>query len=101
MLTPPRALHSNAQGRNWEVATEDPFLGGRIGEAYAKGFQTAAADPHHLLGIITLKHWAGYSVEKNRGGCVHVSVHTLLHSARAGMVPWRLIIVSYFCLFLL
>ena len=26
-------------GRNWEVASEDPYLTGRVGEAYAQGFQ--------------------------------------------------------------
>ena len=54
-------------GRNWEVATEDPFLGGEIGAAYARGFQQGE-DSRYLLGVITLKHWAAYTVEGNRGG---------------------------------
>jgi len=44
-------------GRNWETATEDPFLDGQIGAAYARGFQTLNGNKF-LTGIITLKHWA-------------------------------------------
>jgi len=52
-------------GRNWEVASEDPYLSGEIGAAYAQGFQQGE-DPRYLLGAITLKHWAAYSVEAHR-----------------------------------
>lgn len=52
-------------GRNWEVASEDPYHTGQIGAAYATGFQVGE-DPRYLLGVITLKHWAAYSVEKSR-----------------------------------
>ena len=47
-------------GRNWEVATECPFLGGQIGKAYAQGFQVGPGEDgsKYLLGVITLKHWA-------------------------------------------
>ena len=55
------------RGRNWEVASECPHLTGRVGEAYSLGFQRGE-DPKYLMGIITLKHWAAYLVEKNRGG---------------------------------
>ena len=55
-------------GRNWEVATEDPFLGGQIGAAYAQGFQQGPNNSQTLLGVITLKHWAAYTVETNRHG---------------------------------
>ena len=55
-------------GRNWEVATEDPFLGGQIGAAYAQGFQEGSNNSQPLLGVITLKHWAAYTVEANRNG---------------------------------
>ena len=54
-------------GRNWEVATEDPYAAGEIAVAYAQGFQTGE-DDRYLKGIITLKHWAAYLVEANRGG---------------------------------
>ena len=57
-------------GRNWEVATECPWLGGRIGTAYAQGFQTGKGEDggKFLLGVITLKRWAGYTVENDRSG---------------------------------
>ena len=55
-------------GRNWEVASEDPYLTGRVGEAYSLGFQNGPEDPEHLLGVLTIKHWAGYQVENNRMG---------------------------------
>ena len=52
------------------MSTECPFLGGQIGKAYAQGFQTGKGEDggKYLLGVITLKHWAGYNVERNRGG---------------------------------
>ena len=50
------------------MASEDPHLTGKIGEAYSKGFQDGKLDGRFLLGIITLKHWAAYNVEHNRGG---------------------------------
>jgi beta-glucosidase-like glycosyl hydrolase len=57
-------------GRNWEVATECPWLGGQIGRAYSQGFQVGRGEDgtKFLLGVITLKHWAAYTVEANRGG---------------------------------
>jgi beta-D-xylosidase 4 len=53
-----------------EVATECPWLSGRIGTAYATGFQTGKGEDggKFLLGVITLKHWAGYTVETDRSG---------------------------------
>lgn len=53
------------RGRNWEVASECPYLTGQIATEYAKGFQTGS-DDRFLLGVITLKHWMGYGVETNR-----------------------------------
>ena len=58
-------------GRNWEVASEDPYHSGEVGAAYAAGFQRGdadAADSRFLKGVLTLKHWAAYNVEANRGG---------------------------------
>jgi len=52
-------------GRNWEVASSDPYLTGEIGKAYAVGFQEGT-DPHFLLGVLTIKHWAAYNVENQR-----------------------------------
>ena len=76
LLTPPpssartfpivdRALGDPRWGRNWEVASECPYLTGQIAAQYAKGFQTGS-DDRFLLGVITLKHWMGYGVEANR-----------------------------------
>ena len=50
--------------------TECPWLGGQIGTAYSKGFQTGKGEDggKFLLGVITLKHWAGYTVEEDRSG---------------------------------
>ena len=40
-----------------------------------------AEDPNHLLGIITIKHWAAYLVEENRGGYDdHVNAYDLSDS---------------------
>ena len=55
-------------GRNWEVASEDPFVTGAIGAAYARGFQTDPEGGPFLLGVLTIKHWAVYTVEANRNG---------------------------------
>eukprot|EP00755_Sulcionema_specki_P002808 Sspe_Gene.119249::Locus_114633_Transcript_1_1_Confidence_1.000_Length_797::g.119249::m.119249 len=55
-------------GRNWEVASEDPLLTGRIGTAYSVGFQRNRADPEFLLGAMTLKHYLAYNVETDRHG---------------------------------
>ena len=46
------------------------WLGGQIGTAYSKGFQTGKGEDggKFLLGVITLKHWAGYTVEEDRSG---------------------------------
>lgn len=55
------ALLNRSWGRNWEVASEDPFLTGEIGTNYAVGFQQGS-DARYLLGVLTLKHWAAYTV---------------------------------------
>lgn len=83
------------RGRNWEVASSDPYLTGEIGAAYAHGFQgerpqrrivqkarchgfnhqslscdvaESLTEPEYLLGVLTIKHWVAYNVEANRGG---------------------------------
>lgn len=43
------------------MASEDPFLTGEIGTNYAVGFQQGS-DARYLLGVLTLKHWAAYTV---------------------------------------
>jgi beta-glucosidase len=43
------------------------MVSGAVGEAYSVGFQQGE-DAKYLLGILTLKHWAGYQVEAKRGG---------------------------------
>jgi xylan 1,4-beta-xylosidase len=53
-------------GRNQETNGEDPFLNGLYGAAYTKGIQNGA-DDRYMLAIVTLKHWAAYSLE-NYGG---------------------------------
>ena len=58
---------SGPTGRNWEVASEDPYHTGQIGAEYAKGFQQGT-DKRFLQGIITLKHWMAYTVEDGRSG---------------------------------
>lgn len=52
------------------ASAECPWLGGQIGTAYSKGFQTGKGEDggKFLLGVITLKHWAGYTVEEDRSG---------------------------------
>jgi beta-glucosidase len=52
-------------GRTNECFGEDPFLTGRIGVAYVQGLQ--GNDPKYLKIAATLKHYAVYNIEKNRG----------------------------------
>jgi beta-glucosidase len=53
-------------GRTNECFGEDPFLTGRIGVAYVQGLQ--GNDPKYLKIAATLKHYAVYNIEQNRGG---------------------------------
>ena len=50
------------------MASEDPYLTGRVGAAYARGFEHDPTAPAWLLGVLTIKHWAAYQVEEGRGG---------------------------------
>jgi beta-glucosidase-like glycosyl hydrolase len=49
-----------------EVASEEPLINGRFGVGYTRGVQTGA-DPAHLKTVVTLKHWAAYSLENSDG----------------------------------
>jgi beta-glucosidase len=52
-------------GRIGECYGEDPFLSGKLGVAYVKGLQ--GSDPKYIKCIATIKHFAVYSKETNRG----------------------------------
>ena len=55
-------------GRNQEVPTEDPLLGGDYSAAYTAGMQrNNAIDPRYLQAITTIKHWAAYSLDDADG----------------------------------
>ena len=62
----PLPLASIRWGRNLEVPTEDPFLGGAYGTAYTRGLQEGD-DPNYVKAIGALKHYTIYSVEAGRG----------------------------------
>lgn len=53
-------------GRNLEVPTEDPYVGGQYGAAYTRGLQEGD-DPRYVKAIGALKHYTLYSVEQGRG----------------------------------
>jgi beta-glucosidase-like glycosyl hydrolase len=53
-------------GRNQEVPGEDPYLTSQYGIAYTKGIQEGE-DSRYLLAVVTLKHWACYSLENYKG----------------------------------
>eukprot|EP00750_Incisomonas_marina_P026433 INCI5908.12.p1 GENE.INCI5908.12~~INCI5908.12.p1 ORF type:complete len:877 (+),score=138.79 INCI5908.12:217-2847(+) len=57
-------------GRNQETVSEDPYLAGEYAAAFSSGLQFGVPtvadqpfDPRFLLGVATLKHLAGYSLE--------------------------------------
>ena len=51
-------------GRILETTGEDPYLTGEFGGAYTSGLQlNPEIDADHLQAIVTLKHFAAYSVE--------------------------------------
>jgi len=51
-------------GRILETTGEDPYLTGAFGAEYTSGLQSNVdVDPDHLQAIVTLKHFAAYSVE--------------------------------------
>eukprot|EP01113_Clastostelium_recurvatum_P014919 TRINITY_DN1818_c0_g2_i1.p1 TRINITY_DN1818_c0_g2~~TRINITY_DN1818_c0_g2_i1.p1 ORF type:complete len:760 (+),score=162.36 TRINITY_DN1818_c0_g2_i1:146-2425(+) len=49
-------------GRNQEVPGEDPYLSGQFAYAYTTGLQQGE-DKRFLQAVVTLKHWAAYSLE--------------------------------------
>ena len=51
-------------GRNQETCSEDPFLCGSYGAAFATGMQNAVEEPRFLQVAATLKHVTGYSLEQ-------------------------------------
>ena len=55
-------LFSAVQGRTWESQGEDVLVASRYASAYVRGAQNGE-DPRYLKMIVTLKHWAGYSLE--------------------------------------
>ncbi|MBA4493820.1 glycoside hydrolase family 3 C-terminal domain-containing protein [Paenactinomyces guangxiensis] len=52
-------------GRNEEAYGEDPYLTGRISQAYSTGLK--GEHPKYIKTIPTLKHFLGYNNEENRG----------------------------------
>lgn len=49
-------------GRNEETPSEDPYVNGMYAVDYTQGLQQGE-DKRYYLGIVTLKHWAAYSLE--------------------------------------
>ncbi len=64
-------------GRNEEAYSEDPFLTGRLGVAYAKGLQ--GNDPKYLKLVSTLKHYAVNNVERSRKSLSATVSERMLH----------------------
>ncbi|CUF69598.1 glycoside hydrolase family 3, putative [Bodo saltans] len=55
-------------GRNQEVPSEDPLLAGDYAKAYTEGIQrNPSMDRHTIQAIVTLKHWAAYSLDDSDG----------------------------------
>eukprot|EP01065_Artemidia_motanka_P044419 TRINITY_DN631_c0_g1_i1.p1 TRINITY_DN631_c0_g1~~TRINITY_DN631_c0_g1_i1.p1 ORF type:complete len:845 (+),score=319.65 TRINITY_DN631_c0_g1_i1:82-2535(+) len=57
-------------GRNVESPGEDPHVCGEYGLAYSNGLQFGE-DSSVLQSVVTLKHWAAYSVERYHGSTRH------------------------------
>ena len=76
-------------GRNSEVPSEDPFLAGEYAHHYVRGGQTGE-DMRYTKVAMSLKHFAVYEVENQRGSFAPmVSQHdlweTFLHQYQRGM----------------
>jgi beta-D-xylosidase 4 len=56
----------HCKGRNWETPSEDPYLTGSYAAAFVKAAQTGK-DPNFIQSIVTVKHWAAYSVDNYIG----------------------------------
>lgn len=55
-------------GRNQEVPSEDPLLAADYAKAYTSGIQNnPAVDPETIQALVTLKHWAAYSMDNSDG----------------------------------
>ena len=57
-------------GRNQEVPSEDPLLNGEFGKLYTQGLQEGE-DKRYTKVVVTLKHWAAYSLEDSDGHTRH------------------------------
>mmetsp|Transcript_54586 Transcript_54586/g.130224 ORF Transcript_54586/g.130224 Transcript_54586/m.130224 type:complete len:930 (+) Transcript_54586:138-2927(+) len=54
-------------GRNLETPGEDPYLNGEYGKVHTVGLQYGE-DRRYLQAVVTLKHFAAYSLEDSGGG---------------------------------
>ena len=54
----------------YEIASEDPYWSGEYGKAYTLGMQNGSSnskyyDERYYLAVVTLKHFAAYSLENS------------------------------------
>eukprot|EP00039_Didymoeca_costata_P012077 m.172799 g.172799 ORF g.172799 m.172799 type:complete len:139 (+) comp15376_c0_seq12:479-895(+) len=60
-------------GRNGEAGSECPYLMGEYAKEYTAGFQNGTNDESKksFVGVVTLKHWDGNSLEGSDGWTRH------------------------------